>query len=37
MGKRNFASLGSLELVTIRGKFLETEDVKSAPDSAGNL
>lgn len=35
--KETSSDLGSLELVTIRGKFLETEIVKSVPDSAGNF
>lgn len=35
--KETSDNLGSLELVTIRGKFLETEDVKSVPDSDGNF
>ena len=35
--KETSADLGSLELVTVRGKFLETETVKSVADSSGNI
>lgn len=34
--KEDSSNLGSLELINVRGKFLENEDIKSEPDSSGN-
>jgi len=35
--KETSGNLGSLDLITVRGKFLETEQVKSVSDSSGNF